>query len=129
MARRLGGRQAKQGRRDAIHNAMAKHGDVWRDHLSEIFNELDSEEVSLGAYQAREIDLGAGQSAKVYGSGPIWTSLKGKQLRQIVDALRKYADSRIEFRQGFNFNSFHLFPRRRGYRKHNRYKFNDARRF
>jgi hypothetical protein len=78
-------------RRDALHNAITKHGDEWRDHLSDIFKELDSKDVSLGDFQSREIDLGDDQSAKVWK----WDDLdlaQGEQRKQIIDALRKYAD-------------------------------------
>jgi hypothetical protein len=83
------GRRRNQGRRDAIHSAIAKHGDEWRDHLSDIFAELDGNDVPLGDFRGREIDLGDGQNAKVWK----WTDLdfaQGDQLKQIVDTLRKY---------------------------------------
>jgi hypothetical protein len=85
------GRRRNQGRRDAIHSAIAKHGDEWRDHLSDIFAELDGNDVPLGDFTGREIDLGDGQNAKAWK----WTELdfaQGDQLKQIVDALRKYTD-------------------------------------
>ena len=85
------GRRRNQGRRDAIHKAIAKHGSAWRDHLSEIFAELDGDDVPLGDFQGREIDLGDGESTKVWK----WDDLnlaQGEQLKQFIDALRKYAD-------------------------------------
>jgi len=85
------GRRRNQGRRDAIHNAIAKHGSLWRDHLSDIFAELDGDDVPLGDFQGKEIDLGDGESTKVWK----WDDLnlaQGEQLRTLIDALRKYAD-------------------------------------
>jgi hypothetical protein len=85
------GRRPNQDRREAIHNAIARHGDEWRDHLGDIFKELDGKEVPLGDFQAREIDLGDGESTKVSK----WDDLDlacGEQRRQIIDVLRKYAD-------------------------------------
>jgi hypothetical protein len=84
------GRPGNQGRRDAIRNAIAKHGDQWRDHLDEICSELDREDVFLGRFQGRAIDLD-GVSTKVSK----WDDLdlaEGKQRQQIIDALRKYTD-------------------------------------
>jgi hypothetical protein len=89
-ATRRRGRRRNQGRRDAIHNAIAKHGDEWRDHLNDIFNELDREEVFLGIFQGKEIDLGCGECVKKRK----WDDLdiaQGKQRKQIIDVLRKYA--------------------------------------
>lgn len=88
------GRPPNQGRRDAIYSAIAKHGDEWRDHLSDIFAELDGNDVPLGDFTGREIDLGDGQNAKAWK----WTDLdfaQGNQLKLIIDVLRKYADWRI----------------------------------
>jgi hypothetical protein len=86
------GRRPDQKRRDAICNAISKHGDAWRDHLSEILKELDSKnDILLGDFQGREIDLGDGDRIKVAK----WEDLdlaQGEQRRQIVDMLRKYAD-------------------------------------
>src|ERR1035438_9707960 len=49
------GRRPDQKRRDAICNAISKHGDAWRDHLSEILKELDSKnDILLGVLQATE---------------------------------------------------------------------------
>lgn len=83
------GRRRNQARRDAIHSAIAKQGDDWRDHLSEIFAELEAKDVPLGDFGGWEIDLGDDQNAKVLK----WTDLdlaQGDQLRQIIDTLRKY---------------------------------------
>jgi hypothetical protein len=90
-AARRRGRRRNQERRGAIHDAITKHGDEWRDHLGEIFKELDSQEVPLGDFQGREIDLGDSQSQKVSS----WEDLdlaEGEERAQIVDALRKYLD-------------------------------------
>ena len=85
------GRRQNQRRRDAIHHAIAKHGDEWRDCVSDIFNELDREDVFLGDFQGKDIDLGDGQSVKVRK----WDDLdlaEGKQRKRIIDALRKYTN-------------------------------------
>ncbi|HEV2175542.1 MAG TPA: hypothetical protein VGR71_18345, partial [Nitrospira sp.] len=84
------GRRPNEDRRDAIRSAITKYGDEWRDHLGDIFNELDGKEVPLGDLQARKIDLGDGESTKVSK----WDDLdlaQGEQRRQIIDVLRKYA--------------------------------------
>jgi hypothetical protein len=83
------GRRSNPERRDAIRKAIVKHGEPWRDHLGEIFTELDSQQVPLGDFQGMNIDLGDGQSQKVSS----WSDLdlaEGEQRRQILDALRKY---------------------------------------
>jgi hypothetical protein len=85
------GRRPNPERRDAIRNAISKHGDQWRDHLDEIFKELDRQEVPLGDFQGTKIDLGDGHSVKVSK----WEDLElaeGEQRRQIVDVIRKYMD-------------------------------------
>ena len=85
------GRRRNQGRRDAIHSAIAKHGDEWRNHLNDIFKELDREDVFLGDLQGQEIDLGDGESMKVRK----WDDLDlavGEQRKKIIDVLRKYTD-------------------------------------
>jgi hypothetical protein len=89
-ATRSRGRHRNQGRRDAIRNAIVKHGREWRDHLTDVFMELDSNDVPLGDFQGREIDLGDGQSIKVLK----WDDLdlaQEEQRKKIIDALRKYA--------------------------------------
>lgn len=83
------GRRANAERRDAIRNAINAHGDQWRDHLSEIFGDLDSKGVHLGDFLDMRIDLDDGQSTKVSK----WDDLElaeGDRRRQVVDALRKY---------------------------------------
>ena len=83
------GRRPNQERRDAIQNAISTHGDEWRDHLSDIFNELDAKKVPLGDFQGKEVTLGDGETAKVWK----WEDLdlaEGEQRGQILDALRKY---------------------------------------
>ena len=90
-AARRRGRRPNQERRDAIQDAITKHGDECRDHLSEIFKELDSKDVPLGDFHGREIDLGDGESTKVLK----WDDLdlaQGEQRKQIIDSLRKYPD-------------------------------------
>jgi len=88
------GRRPDKERRDAIRNEISKHGEQWRDHLSEIFTELDNQGVRLGDFQNIKIDLGDGQSSSVSSWGDLDLA-QGEQLRQIVDSLRKYADRRI----------------------------------
>ena len=85
------GRRPNPERRNAIRNAISKHGDLWRDHLDEIFKELDRQQAPLGDFQGTKIDLGDGESAKVSK----WEDLElaeGEQRRQIVDVIRKYTD-------------------------------------
>ena len=83
------GRRPNQSRRDAIHSAIAKQGDDWRSHLSDIYAELDGNDVPLEDFRGKEIDLGDGQIAKAWK----WTDLdlaQGEQLKQIIDTFRKY---------------------------------------
>lgn len=83
------GRRADLLRRKAISNAMSKHGESWREHLPEIFEELDNQAVALGTFQGMEIDLGDGQSTVVAK----WEDLElaqGDQRAKVIDALRKY---------------------------------------
>jgi len=83
------GRHPNQERRAAICKAIGKHGNQWRDHLGEIFAELDSLEVSLGDCQSLKIDLDEGDSYTVSR----WDDLdlsQGKQRSRIIDTLRKY---------------------------------------
>jgi hypothetical protein len=85
------GRRPNQERRDGIRTVIRAHGGQWRDHLNDIFSELDSQEVPLGDFQTLKIDLGEGQSAPVSA----WADLDlavGEQRRQIIDTLRKYTD-------------------------------------
>jgi hypothetical protein len=70
---------------------MNKHGEGWRDHIDEVFAELDSSGVSLGDFQSIKIEVGDDQSTSVH----TWADLdlsEGKQRRQVMDALRKYLD-------------------------------------
>jgi hypothetical protein len=85
------GRHPKPERRDAIQGAIRKYGDLWRDHLHEIFAELDSNQTVLGDFQRMKIDLGDGNGEWVSK----WEDLDlaaGKQRSQILDTLRKYID-------------------------------------
>lgn len=85
------GRRRDQKRWDAIQTAMSSHGDDWRNHLGEIFQKLDDEDIGMGDFYGKEIDLGDGQSMKASQ----WKDLDfadGEQRRQIIDALRKYID-------------------------------------
>jgi hypothetical protein len=85
------GRLSDKKRRDAIRNAISKHGDEWRDHLSEIFHGLDSQEVPLGAFQTTKIDMDDGRSSKVLRWDDLDCAL-GKQRKKIIDTLRKYTN-------------------------------------
>ncbi|MGA2154511.1 MAG: hypothetical protein ABSH37_08850 [Bryobacteraceae bacterium] len=85
------GRRSNRVRRDAIKKAILTHGEAWRDHLSEIFEELDREKADLGAFQNRKIDLGDGLSQMASS----WDDLglaDGNQRTKLIDALRKYLD-------------------------------------
>jgi hypothetical protein len=87
------GRHSNPGRRDAIRRAILTHGDAWRDHLAEIFDELDRLKVPLGRFQNLKIDIGEG-----HGSIPSqWNDLdlaEGQQRRHLIDALRQYIKRR-----------------------------------
>jgi len=85
------GRRANVERTDAIRSAITKYGGSWRNHLGEIFRELDAAAVPLEAFGKMKIDLGQGHSANTLK----WDDLdlaEGNQLREIIDSLRKYAD-------------------------------------
>jgi hypothetical protein len=85
------GRLPNQERQDAIRTAIRAHGGHWREHLEDIFTELDSRKVPLGNFQKLRMNLDDGQNAQV----STWADLglaEGVQRRQIVDVLRKYAD-------------------------------------
>lgn len=87
-APRRGPRRDPQ-RREGIRKALGKYGDSWRDHLAEIFEELDSNEVSLGKNYGMRIDLGDGSSHPVSK----WEDLdlaQGEDRARIIDTLRKY---------------------------------------
>jgi hypothetical protein len=85
------GRRLDQERRDAIRNAISQHSDDWRNHLNEIFTELDSKEVSLGDFQGRRIDLGDGK-CQIASKWEDLDLAQGDDGRKIIDALRKYVD-------------------------------------
>jgi len=85
------GRRPDKERRDAIRSAIRAHGGHWREHLEDIFAELDRRKVPLGDFKILRMDLDDGQSAQV----STWADLglaEGVQRRQIVDVLRKYTD-------------------------------------
>jgi hypothetical protein len=85
------GRRPDKKRRAAIRKAIAKHGDRWRDLLSDVFTELDTNKVPLGDFQSMMIDLGGNQSLAVSK----WEDLDyavGDERRKIIDVLRKYSD-------------------------------------
>jgi hypothetical protein len=85
------GRRPNVERRDAIRSAISRYGDDWRDHLPEIFTELDNGNVDLGDFRATEVHLGGGQTAKVLK----WEDLdlaEGNGRTRIIDVLRKYVD-------------------------------------
>jgi hypothetical protein len=83
------GRRANPERREAIRDAITKQGNAWRDHLPEIFAELDTQAVALGDLQGMRIDLGDDQSVIVSK----WEDLDlaiGDDRGKIIDVLRKY---------------------------------------
>jgi hypothetical protein len=85
------GRRPNQERSDAIRRAIGKYHEEWRDHLSGIFKELDSSNVPLGRLEGMQIHLEGDQAIKASK----WDDLDlavGDQRKQIIDALRKYAD-------------------------------------
>lgn len=85
------GRRSNPARRDAIRGAINTHGDAWREHLGEIFDELDSQKAPLGDFQGMKIDVGEGEKTTVW----TWADLglaEGNQRKQIIDTLRKYTD-------------------------------------
>ena len=85
------GRLPNKERRAAIRKAIQQQGERWRDHLPEVFTELDNQEVSLGDFSGFRIDLGDGESTQASN----WADLdlaQGEQRKRVVDALRKYAD-------------------------------------
>jgi hypothetical protein len=85
------GRRPNPERREAIREALSKYSDQWRDHLHEIFPELDWAAVSLGDFQGVKISLGDGESQTVNK----WEDLElaeGEERARIIDALRKYLD-------------------------------------
>jgi hypothetical protein len=84
------GRRRNQERRESIRSAIEKYGEEWRDHLSDILQELGNNNVRLGDFEGMEIALDD-QTIKASK----WVDLdfaEGAQRKQIVDALRKYID-------------------------------------
>lgn len=83
------GRRPNVERRNAIHGAIAKHGDEWRDHLAAIFAELDNDNVPMEGLYGLRIDLGDGDSQ----TARKWEHLDlalGKEREKVIDALRRY---------------------------------------
>ena len=86
---RTRGRRPDPKRRDAIRSELNKHGDAWREHLAEICEELDRQEVLLGDFQTMRINVGGGETTAVTS----WTDLdlaEGEERTRIIDAIRKY---------------------------------------
>jgi len=86
------GRRPREGRRHVIQEEMAKYGDGWRDHFSEILEALDRREVALDGF-SRKIDLGEGRPKRVSS----WQDLdltEGNERKKVLDAFRKYAARR-----------------------------------
>ena len=88
-ATRKRGRRPNADRRSAIQKAILKHGDEWRNHLDDIFKELDEADVYLGDFQPMKIDLEDGESIKVENWGDLGLA-NGAQRNKIIDVLRKY---------------------------------------
>jgi hypothetical protein len=85
------GRRGNEDRRDAIRRLIVKYGEEWRDHLSDMFHELDSSNVQLGAFEGKKISVGDDQTIRASK----WADLElaeGDQRSRIIDALRKYAE-------------------------------------
>lgn len=82
------GRQANRARRAAIRAALSKH-DRWREHLAEVFAELDAKDVPLGDFYGKRIDLGDGQTQHVEKWEHLDLALRRDRAR-IIDALRRY---------------------------------------
>jgi hypothetical protein len=78
------GRRPNRERTEALRNAIRNQGEHWRDHLDEIFKELDSKEVPLGDFHGMKLDLDDSPPRRS-GNGTIWNA-------QILDTLRKYSD-------------------------------------
>jgi hypothetical protein len=88
------GRRPGDERRAAIHEEIMKYGGGWRDHLGEIFEELDRKEIPLGNFYGKKVDLGDSTRTSVSKWGDLDLT-HGKQRSQIVDVIRKYADNLI----------------------------------
>jgi hypothetical protein len=85
------GRRPNTSRQTSIRSAINKYGDDWRNHLPEICNELEADDVFLGNLEGKKIDLDDGQSVTVSK----WSDLDlavGAQRQSILDVLRKYRD-------------------------------------
>ena len=81
------GRLPIPGRRNAIRNALNKHGDNWRDHTGEVFQELDTNEVPPGDFYGMRIELDG-----TVTTVSKWADLDlavGDQRKRIIDALRQ----------------------------------------
>jgi len=87
-ARKRGPRR-DQRRWDAIRSEMGKHGESWREHLSEILRELDANQVSLGNFHGMSIDLGEGEKCAAWKWGDLDLA-QGQDRERIIDTLRKY---------------------------------------
>jgi hypothetical protein len=107
------GRRPGDERRAAIHEEIMKYGGGWRDHLGEIFEELDRKEIPLGNFYGKKVDLGDSTRTSVSKWGDLDLT-HGKQRSQIVDVIRKYADNLIS--TGSNGRSDFYGIRRRGSR-------------
>jgi hypothetical protein len=86
------GRRPSEERRRTIQKEIMKHGDGWREHLPDIFEELDRQEIPLGDFLGKKIDVGGTRAAVSK-----WEDLdlaQGNERSQIVDALRKYRPRR-----------------------------------
>lgn len=83
------GRRANPERREAIRDAINKHGNQWRDHLLEILSDLDAQAVPLGDFQGTKIDVGDGAIVTVAKWEELDLAL-GEERSKILDALRKY---------------------------------------
>ena len=54
-----------------IRDALNRYGEDWREHLVEIFEKLDSQQVPLGDFQNTKIDVGDGTNTTI----TCWTDL------------------------------------------------------
>ena len=86
------GRRPSEERRGAIHEEIAKYSGGWRDHLDEIFEELDRRMIPLGDFYGKSINLD-GTRTRVTKWGDLALA-QGAERSQIVDVLRKYVPPR-----------------------------------
>jgi hypothetical protein len=89
--RHRSGRPPDIERRESIRLAIGKHGAEWRDHFTEIVEELDANEVPLGDFNGKMIHIGDSEPVKTSK----WQDLDladGKDRSRIIDAFRKYLD-------------------------------------